>query len=341
MRAAGVQRRRGLPALAAEVAVSHRADTFRTMVACSLFGPGGEFAASRHGALTRSQAATFGLTNKVIRRLLSNGVFDEPVPGVLVAVGSPASWHQQLYVATLASKAAGVASARSAAALHRAEGYSPGPLELLVSGHRHIDVPGLVMRQGPFHEEDLVEVDGIHCTGVARTLCDLASIDPAERVNLAFEWAWRTGSSLTWIEHTAARLDRSRRRGPRLVLALVEEARKHERPTASALEANVEAVITSLPGLVRQYSITDADGRFIARVDFAIPDLKIAIEAHSRERHFGVAASASDDDREIALQGEGWIVRFVTEAHRRRPDALRASLLALVAARVATVTRAS
>jgi very-short-patch-repair endonuclease len=303
------------------------------MIACSPFGPAGEFAASRHGAMTRSQAARQGLSNKVVRRLLRDGVIVEPVPGVLVAVGSPPTWRQRLYVATLASRSAGVAGARSAAALLGADDYRPGPLELLLPSGRHIDLDGVVLRTGPFYDEDVVEVDGIRCTGIARTLCDLGSIDPLPRVRLAFEWAWRTGSSLTWIEQTAARLDHPRRRGPRLLLALVDEARRHGRPTESALEVNVEAVICSLPGLVRQHVITRGDGTFLARVDFAIPDLKIAIEAHSRERHFGIGASASDDDREIALQSEGWIVRFVTEAHRRRPDTLRSSLVALILAR--------
>ena len=307
------------------------------MVACSPFGPAGEFAASRHGALTRSQAASHGLSSKVIRRLLRDGLVREPVHGVLVAAGAPATWQQQLYIATLASRGAGVAGARSAAAMHGADGYEPGPLELLVAGHRRISVPGVVLRQGPFHDADLTTVDGIQCTGVARTLCDVASVDPLSRVKVAFEWAWRTGFSLTWIEQTAIRLDHPRRSGPRVIRELVREARVHARPTASALEVNVETTIVSLPGVVRQHAIRRADGTFVGRVDFAIPDLKIAIEAHSREHHFGIANEESDAQREIAMQAEGWIVRFVTDAQRRQPETLRASLLALVSARIGTL----
>jgi hypothetical protein len=271
--------------------------------------------------------------------LLRTGVVDEPVSGVLVATGSPATWRQELYIATLASNGAGVAAGRAAAALHGADGYLPGPLELLVVDSRHIAITGLVMHRGPMDAVDLHEVERIRCTGVARTLCDLGSIDPPEQVAIAFEWAWRTGVSLTWIEQTATRLDRARRTGPRLILAFVAAARKRERPTESALEAKVEAVITSLPGLVRQHVIRRADGTFLARVDFAIPDLKIAIEAHSRRWHFGSAASGADEEREIALQGEGWIVRYVTEAHRRSPEVLRSTLIALVAARSSAWTK--
>ena len=104
-------------------------------------------------------------------------------------------------------------------------------------------------------------------------------------------------------------------------------------PTESGLEVALEEVLASLSGVVRQHVVRNASGEFVARVDFAIPELKIAIEAHSREHHFGLDAPGLDAERESALQAEGWIVRFVTDAQRRRPDALRASLIGLVAAR--------
>ena len=85
------------------------------------------------------------------------------------------------------------------------------------------------------------------------------------------------------------------------------------------------------------YESTDIDpnGRFIARADFAIPELKIAIEAHSRRFHFGQDQEHHDSTRETELQAEGWIVRYVTHAQARNRRALRASLLALVNARCA------
>ena len=185
------------------------------------------------------------------------------------------------------------------------------------------------------HRDDVVEVDGIRCTGIARTLCDLAASESPIQLKFAFEWAWRSGHSLTWIEQTAQRLNGPRSPGPKRVLALVQRAREQGHPTESALEVKVEEVIGSLPGIVRQHVISRRTGEFVARVDFAIPHLKIAIEAHSRERHFTTDAIDADGDREGEMQSEGWIVRFVTDAQRRRPDRLRTSLLALIAARAA------
>jgi very-short-patch-repair endonuclease len=85
--------------------------------------------------------------------------------------------------------------------------------------------------------------------------------------------------------------------------------------------------------MVRQYSIFDPTGRFVARVDFAIPELKIAIEAHSRKFHFGPDCDDHDAEREAKIQAEGWIVRYVTNTQARNRPAIRASLQALVAAR--------
>ena len=312
------------------------------MVACRPFGPAGELAASRHGALTRSQAAAKGFSADVIRRLIDTEVLTEPAPNVLVVRGSPPTWRQRLYVATLASGGAGAAGYRSAAALHGMDGYGEGPLEILVPNSRRIELPDVVQHRGEFDEEwDITSIDEIRCASIARTLCDLGAVDPPDKVRMAFEWAWRQGYSLTWFRMISAALTTPRRKGPRLLAAMVAEAEWHGVPTDSALEVKVEEVITALPGIVRQHRIHRADGSFVARVDFAIPELKIAIEAHSREHHFGIEASESDAAREAELHGEGWIVRFVTDRQRRRPAELRASLERLVAARSGSQPSAS
>ena len=306
------------------------------MVACAPWGAAGEFAASRHGALTRSQAAEKGISSKVVHRLLRDRVVIEPVPGVLVVVGSPPTWRQQVYVATLAWRGAGVAGFRSAAALQPFDGYSSGPVELLLPSGRRQHLDGVVHHRGPMgpeHSLDFTEVDGIPCTGVARTLCDLGSVDSPERVKVAFESAWRNGYSLTWMRQTAERLHRPGQRGTGVLLRLLDSAETYTTPTASALEVVVEGALAGIPGVVRQFSIFDPAGRFVARPDFAIPELKIAIEAHSRKFHFGQEREASDAAREADLQSQGWIVRYTTRAQARNRRALRSSLIAHIKAR--------
>lgn len=297
------------------------------------FGPLGELAAARHGAFTRAQAASVGITRTVIDRHVRLGHLVEPVPGVFVVVGTPDTWMQRLTVATLASNDVGVAGMRSAAALHRFDGYRAGPLEIIVPNTRRIALPGVVARRRTLGPDDVLDVEGIRCTGVARTLCDVAGIDPLGRVRVAFESVWRSGHSLTWLESTAERLNGPRMVGPKRILRLVDQARRHGAPTGSALEVAVEQALLGIPGMVRQHEVRRGDGSFVARVDFAVPALKIAIEAHSRQFHFGPTAESADADREAALQAEGWIVRYITNEQRRNRAALVRSVRQLIDAR--------
>jgi very-short-patch-repair endonuclease len=297
------------------------------------FGPIGELAAARHGAVTRAQAASIGISRTVIERLLRNGHLDEPVPGVLVVAGTPPTWHQRLTIATLASNEAGVAGMRSAAALHGFDGFPPGPLEIIVPNTRKLALPDVVVRRRLLSPSDVHEVDGIRCTGVARTLCDVAALGSMHRARIAFDSVWRAGHSLAWLESTARRLSGPRMVGPKRVLQLVDEARHRGTPTASALEVDVEQALLGIPGMVRQHEVRRADGSFVARVDFAIPALKIAIEAHSRRHHFGLTPEENDAEREAALQAEGWIVRYITNAQRKNAAALLRSVRQLVEAR--------
>ena len=254
---------------------------------------------------------------------------------MLIVSGAPDTWRQRVEVATLASRSAGVAGFRSAAALHGFDGYRPGPLELLIPSRRHIELPDLVVHRGPMDRRDLCMVDAIASTSIARTLCDLGSVDPPSKVRIAFESAWRNGCSLRSLRSTAERLHRPGQRGTKLVLALLDEAVPQQQATESALEVRVEQALRGIAGVVRQHTVRSSSGRFVARVDFAIPELRIAIEAHSRQHHFGPQRESADATREVALLAQGWVVRYITDAQCREPHKLRASIASLIAARSA------
>ncbi len=289
------------------------------MPACAPWGAVGEFAASRHGVLSRRQAATLGLTPNSIARMKRDGLLAEPVPGVLVVVGSPSTWLQQLSIATSVGGAPVVAGFRAAAALTALHGYRDGALEVLTTSRRRIPLAGLVIHHGPLDPEDVTVVAGIPTTTVARTLADLGSVDPPERVEAAFNDAWRRGLDLRRLRLVAERLHRPGQSGTRVLLDLLERASVVERPFESPLEGRVERLLrrARLPGVVRQHVVRDPQGRFVARVDFAIPQLRLAIEAHSMEHHFGLATmrDAARDERLLAV---GWESEFVTAADTRR-----------------------
>ena len=303
------------------------------MFACAQWGAVGEFAASRHGAVTRKQAAELGVSNKVVARLKSLGHLLEPLPGVLVVVGSVPTWEQRLTVATLASSQAGIASHRSAAALHGFDGYARRPIEVIVPNWRPVIASFAEQHRSLVPGCDAVRIDNICCTGVARTLADLGAVDPIDRVRAAFESAWRRGASLLWVRETAERLHRPGQSGTRVLLTLLDEAERHRRPTESTLELRLEACLRGIEGLVRQHVVTAESGQFVARVDFAVPRVKSAIEAHSRQFHFGSEAVHHDEAREHSLAAQGWMVVYVGDRHIRSKARVRKRVLDIIRVR--------
>jgi very-short-patch-repair endonuclease len=251
---------------------------------------------------------------------------------VLTVVGAPATWRQRLTVATLACNGSGAGGYRSAATMHQVDGYDEPPphgrVELLTAGNRHYKGLDVTLHTGPFSPEDLIEVDGILCTTIARTLCDLGSVEPMHRVRVAFEWAWRNGVSLTWLQQTVDRLHRPGQRGTGVLQRLLVEARRHERPTESGLEVELACILDDIPGLVRQFEVFDPMGAFVARVDFAVPEARLAIEAHSRRYHFGPQAEARDLDRHQRLTQCGWTTMYVTKRDMANPVSVRRRVLA-------------
>ena len=74
-----------------------------------------------------------------------------------------------------------------------------------------------------------------------------------------------------------------------------------------------------IPPLARQYVVRDRDGRLVAVADLAIPSLRLALEGHSREFHFGRAAEGSDEDRDHRLAAVGWDTTYLGYQSTRRP----------------------
>ena len=100
----------------------------------------GEFAASRHGALSRRQAATFGLKASAIRNLIDARLLLEVAPGVLVVSGTERGWRQQLMIASLCCKEVGAIGYESAAALQHMDGYAENSIALLLPSPRHVPI---------------------------------------------------------------------------------------------------------------------------------------------------------------------------------------------------------
>ncbi len=196
----------------AEVVPTETSDSFRQMSAPARRAMA-EFAASRHGVVVRSLAASFGLSHRDIRNAKQLGWLTEPVRGVLVVSGHPPTWEQHLAIATSASAARPVVSNGAAARLFALDGFDSADGELAVQRPGRINrtaAAGLVIHQAAeLGRVDRYERNGLPCTTLARTLTDLGSTESKEMVWRALIAARRIHRvNPLWLQQTAIRLHR-------------------------------------------------------------------------------------------------------------------------------------
>jgi hypothetical protein len=166
---------------------------------------------------------------------------------------------------------------------------------------------------------DVTIVDGIPVTTVARTLFDLGGVYRPGMVELALERALqREMVTLAELERTVRRLSRRGRPGGPTLRQLLA-ARGVRPPTESVMETRLVQALRAggLPEPERQYEIWSG-GAFIARVDLAYPEARIAVEYDSDEFHTGRNATARDRSRRHALVAAGWLPIDVGPVDLRR-----------------------
>jgi hypothetical protein len=297
-----------------------------------------ELAASQHRAFTRRQAADLQFDKGRVATPKRQGWLTAPYPGVLVLAGPGEDWQQQLMAATLAAGRHAIASHRSAARLHRLDGFENAhTLEISVTrGHRwrHTD-PVIVHHVAALDRADVITIGGIRSTGLARTLADLGAVVDSLQVRRALTAARRRGTSLRWIQLTAERLHRPGPSGAAVLLRQLATIPYEGRVPDSWFEELLALCLndSDLPPIVQQYSIRDASGRIVATTDIGIPSVRLGLEAHSRRFHFGPDAEPLDEQRDMAAAVCGWDLQYLGWYATRRPAEVLAVVKQIVAAR--------
>ena len=225
-----------------------------------------------------------------------------------------------------------VFAGRTAAFLHGARALvDPGmPVEVAVSpGVRFGPVTGLRIRQAAMSLHDVDAVAGWRCTTGVRTALDIARWEPLMDAVVALDVLLaRSVVSRGELQEAVTAL--GSRRGARLARKAVDLAdHRAESPPESRLR-----VLLVLAGLVPvpQFTVRDAEGNAVARVDLAFPEYRVAVE-YDGAWHAAPGQFAKDRHRLNQLVAAGWTVLHVTAAEMRDPDALIARLRALLAGR--------
>ena len=149
-------------------------------------------------------------------------------------------------------------------------------------------------------------------------ILDIASHVPSANYLEMVIQAARRKRLLTYTS-TKEMFDRHARRGLKGIRALREVLERWDpesRPTESEMETLLVRILreNGLPEPVVQFEVSDAAGRFVARVDAAYPEARIVIEYDSKQEHSDEFQIARDDKRRNALQANRYWV--LTARHR-------------------------
>jgi hypothetical protein len=297
-----------------------------------------ELAASQHRVFTRHQAAELNFDRSRVATAIRLGWLDEPYPGVLVMAGGGESWAGRLIAATLADGGHAVVSHRAAARLHRLDGFEHCDLvELSVtSRHRWRRKNEVIAHHVvALDAADVVAVDGIRCTGLARTLADLGAVVEPLLVRRALTDVRRRGTSLQWIQRTVERLHRPGQAGTGVLLRQLAAIPFEGRVPDSWFEELLALCLNDpdVPPIVLQYPIRAGDGRVVAKTDIGIPSVRLGLEAHSRRFHFGPDAEPLDEQRDLAAGACGWQLHYLGWFATRRTREVLAIVKQIIAAR--------
>lgn len=291
-----------------------------------------EAAEQSQGVLARSEIVRLGVSPSSLRRRMAIGEWATLLPGAIRVARGDSEWHQLVAAACIWGGPEAWASHRTAAALWRLDGFSRDIVEITTTRHKDPKELGLVVhRTRKIERAEVAVVDRIPVTSPTRTLIDLGAVSGRQRVELALDDALRRGlTSLARVEWFARVHSKRGRRGVATIKSLLIEKRRRRRITESGFETRLFQLLRSsrLPVPVPQFVIED-DGRFVARVDFAYPEVRLAIEAVSYKWHSASEDWSRDQIRSNKLIAVGWRVLNVTwEEMRKRPAEVIAQIRA-------------
>ena len=176
----------------------------------------------------------------------------------------------------------------------------------------------------------------IPVTNPLRTMVDLAAVVPADAVEDALDagLAWPSLFSVAGVETMLAQLSQRGRPGAGVLRKVLEERALGDAVSDSKLERRMGELLrrAGLPAAVVHHVVCTPAGVFLAEVDFAYPEIKLAIEVDGFGAHGTPRAMAKDFVRQNGLVPYGWhVLRFTWRQVTRQPELVAAAIRAALA----------
>jgi very-short-patch-repair endonuclease len=296
----------------------------------------------QYGLFTLEQAITSGMNRTTLYRRTRLGRYLVEHPGVFALAGLPVSWERSVLAACLAAGEDSVASHRSAGRLWNLIDDSDDIVDITVprsQGPRLSRVR--VHRSRDLVPEQTTVRHRIPVTNPLRTMVDLAAVLPPDKVEDALDAGlrWPSLFSVAAVEATLNELAGPGRSGTGVLRKVLQERVLGDAVSDSELEKRMGRLLrrAGLPAAAFHYAVCTPAGVFLAEVDFAYPETKLAIEVDGFGVHGTPRAMAKDFVRQNGLVPYGWrVLRFTWRQVTRQPEmvaaAIRAALDSLQAA---------
>jgi hypothetical protein len=267
----------------------------------------------QYGVFTRGQAIDSGFTPDEIEGRLASGAWGPVHRGVYRVAGAPLSFEAAALAAALACGRGAFVSHATAGRLWLFEAFVSDERHVAVTNGRRVRIPGVIVhRPQVLTKRDVTRIGVIPITTPARTIIDLAGTLPLPQLEDVVDSAIRR--RLAAAPAFLRRVDELAFRGRAALHRLLVE-RVGRRPAGSSKQNELKRLLTAagLPEPEAEYVVTSPTGAFVARVDLAYPDVRLAIEFDSYEWHSSGRAFVADRRRINRLREIGWPPLLVTD----------------------------
>jgi hypothetical protein len=276
----------------------------------------------QHGVISRRQALDVGLSSRQIERLVRSGEWQRVDRGVYRHALVRRSWRADLVAACLIS--GGLASHRAAAALHGVHGIAQGVREIIVPRGWTREVPWLTVHESKqFALAEPLEIDGIPCTDLGRTVLDLGAVVDERRLDQAIDALVREKRidlrtlATVWKVHSRRGRDGCGKLREALERRMGEGGIPRSQWSRDAADL---LVAHQLPKPAFEYPVLSANGGFLGEVDLAYPEAKLAIELDSIRWHLSRVDFEDDAVRRNRMIVIGWqVLNFTYSEFRDHP----------------------
>jgi hypothetical protein len=272
-------------------------------------------AAAQHGVITLDQLRALGLTASAVQKRAVSGRLHRVHRGVY-ALTPPTliPLRGRWLGAVLACGPRAVLSHRDAAALHNLRPSSTPLIDVTVPGRSRSHHPGIRLHRSiSLNDDELTTIDGIPCTGVSRTLLDLAGVVSRRQTELALDRMTR--EEMTDRVALATVLARNpNTKGACKIRSILEEHELGSSLTESNLEEPFLLLVrgSGLPLPKVNHYIDPQDGGLLIKGDFVWVDQRLVVETDSQKYHGTRRAFESDRVRDQRLVAAGWRVIRIT-----------------------------